>query len=379
MILKTKEFQEAANKVLLAVGLDSYNAGNLELFVKDSYLYLNVTNKEYYVSIKFPLEKPEPFRAVVDATLFLNLISGINTDTFELNVDGNVVKVISGKSVYKIAMIFENSELIQLAVIRLNNVTVDMAISNDILQSILNVNSKEVQKGKKLDVQELMKLYYIDETGCFTFTTGSCLNRFELEKPIKLLLNDRIVKLFRLFNEDIIQLSYGYDSEMGEVAYPKVVFQTPTVYIAARVNCDDVLLHKVQGPCEATKKFINETYSNNIVISTSNLSSAISRLLMFTKNNKSTGVKPDSTCVVATMMANSDEISLVDSQGNVEVVPIENSSTVDTSYSLRLNLIDIKLVLDSCKVDYLTMNYGNKRSIVLNRGKISNLIPEYRS
>lgn len=35
MILKTKEFQEAANKILVAVNLDKANA-NLELVAKDA-------------------------------------------------------------------------------------------------------------------------------------------------------------------------------------------------------------------------------------------------------------------------------------------------------------------------------------------------------
>ena len=38
MILKTKNFQEAANKILVAVGLDR-SAANLELAAKDTALY----------------------------------------------------------------------------------------------------------------------------------------------------------------------------------------------------------------------------------------------------------------------------------------------------------------------------------------------------
>ena len=83
MILKTKTFQEAANKILVAVGLDKA-AANLELAAKDTTLFLRVTNREYYAAVKFDLDAPTDFRAVVDANLFLNLISGINIDEFEL-------------------------------------------------------------------------------------------------------------------------------------------------------------------------------------------------------------------------------------------------------------------------------------------------------
>ena len=50
MIIKTKDFKEVATKILLAADLDT-NAANLELVTRNSNLYLNVTNKEYYVAV----------------------------------------------------------------------------------------------------------------------------------------------------------------------------------------------------------------------------------------------------------------------------------------------------------------------------------------
>ena len=169
MIIKTKDFQEAANKILFAADLDK-NAANLELKAKDNFLYLNVTNREFYVSIKFPLETAEEFHAVIDASLFLNLISGITTDTFSLTLHTNYIKVTAGKSSYKLAMIFENDQLMALPVISIQNPTVEMSIEKDILMSILNVNSKEfpeVSKSKsnypfiREQVKYPYNLYYV--------------------------------------------------------------------------------------------------------------------------------------------------------------------------------------------------------------------------
>ena len=69
--IKTKDFQEVANKILFAADLDT-NAANLEVIAKETTLFLNVTNKEYYVSIKFPIDEPTTFAATVDASLFLS-------------------------------------------------------------------------------------------------------------------------------------------------------------------------------------------------------------------------------------------------------------------------------------------------------------------
>ena len=137
MILNTKLFQESANKILIAAELDK-TAANLEIVTKDNILYLNVTNKEYYVSVKYNIETSEDFRAVVDASLFLNLIYGISSETFEIIIKDNYILVKAGKSNYKLAMIYENDEIMTLPVLRLLNKTVEMTVDKDILHSILS-------------------------------------------------------------------------------------------------------------------------------------------------------------------------------------------------------------------------------------------------
>lgn len=377
MILKTKTFQEAANKILVAVGLDR-TAANLELAAKDNALYLRVTNREYYVAVKFDLQEPTDFRAVVDANLFLNLISGINTEEFELSIKDTHVAVKAGKSNYKLAMIYENDELMKLPIIKLDKdqVTVDMPIAQDILLSILNVNGKEIQKAKRLDVNELQRYYYIDETGCFTFTTGACVNSFTLEKPIKLLLTDKVVKLFKLFETDV-WMSYGHQVNKDNSLQPIVVFQTETVYVASRLLNDDTCISKIKAPCDAMKNLIKEAYDHTLVLSASDLAAAINRLLMFHKNSSA---KADLSFVPSLVDFTDTEFAISDLSGdNKEVITIENGSVTSGSYSMGVNLIDLKAVLDSCKNEHITVNCGNRKSIIINRGTISNVIAETRT
>ena len=376
MIIKTKDFKEAANKILLAADLDT-NAANLELVARNSSLYLNVTNKEYYVSVKFPLETEEAFRAVVDASLFLSLISGFTTETFSLDIKDNTVILGAGKSKYKVAMIYENENLMVLPAIAIQNKTVEMTISNDILMSILNVNSKELLKAKYLNVSELNKLYYIDEAGCFTFTNGSCLNAFSLEKPVKLLLNDRIVRLFKLFKDDV-QFSLGMDPIANGNIQTKIVMQTADTYLAAIITCDDTLIARVQQPCEATKRYLSESYDHKLVLSTADLSAAISRLMSFTKNSKATSEKVNMAYLPTVMSIENGELIIKDKFENYETVTIANESYSTGDYEMCVNLYDIKLVLDSCQTDHITLNCGNHRSIIITRGPVANLIPEVR-
>ena len=377
MILKTKTFQEAANKILLAVGVDK-SAANLELAAKGNKLFLRVTNREFFAAVGFDLETPTEFRAVVDASLFLNLISGINTEDFELTINDTNIVVKAGKSSYKLAMIYENDQLMKLPVIKLEpeQITVSMPITNDILMSILNVNGKEIQKAKKLDVNELQRYYYIDETGCFTFTTGACVNSFTLEKPIKLLLTDKVVKLFKLFSTDV-WMSYGHLVNADNSLQPIVVFQTDDVYVASRLLNDDACIHKIKAPCDAMKTLIKEVYDHNLVLSASDMSAAISRLLMFHKNSNA---KADLSFVPAAISFTNTELTISDVSGdNTEVITVENGSATPGNYSMGVNLIDLKAVLDSCKNEHITMNCGNHKSIIICRANISNVIAETRT
>lgn len=369
MLLKTKDFNEVCKTISAAVDKD---AANLELRTRNNKLYLAVSNKEYYVCLSFDTEVVEDLVATVDANLFLSLVSGITTEDFELKVEGNVVKVKAGKSGYKIPIIYENDQIMTLSPITIANKTVEMPVSVDILRSILNVNSKEVQKIKAAAVaNELNKLYYFTNEGCFTFTTGACLNTFTLEQPVRVLLNDKLVKLFKLFKEDV-QFSFGYDADGNEIS-SKVIFETSNTYLSAKITNDDVWLSRIQAPCAATKNYINENYSNKVVLSVNELSAAISRLMLFTKNSVN-GTNMRS--VVMSVNLSEEGFRLSDSDGNTEVVTIENGSYVDNSYDLMINISDVKLVLDSCKDEHITFNCGNHKSVVITRGAISNLIPE---
>jgi hypothetical protein len=83
------------------------------------------------------------------------------------------------------------------------------------------------------------------------------------------------------------------------------------------------------------------------------------------------------TFAPATITFDQNELTITDATGdNAEVVTIENGSSTAGGYVMGVNLIDFKAVLDSCKNEHITMNCGNKKSIIINRGPISNVIAE---
>ena len=80
-------------------------------------------------------------------------------------------------------------------------------------------------------------------------------------------------------------MSYGHIVNADSTLQPIVVFQTEDIYVATRLLNDDTCIQKIKAPCDAMKNLVKEVYDHNLVLSASDLSAAIGRLLMFHKNS----------------------------------------------------------------------------------------------
>ena len=232
MVIRIEEIQSACSKILAAVDSNSVSAltETLQLTTRGKDLFLNVTNNEYFAKVKLEMKEPVEFNATVNANLFLKLISQITTETIELSVTETAL-ILKGNGTYNLPLIFDGDKLMELPEIIINNPTTNFSIDSSILQSILQFNSKELSKG--IISRPIQKLYYMDELGAITFTTGACVNSFSLEKPVKVLLNDRLVKLFKLFKDGPVNFTLGYDTLADGVIQTKVRFESEDISLTA--------------------------------------------------------------------------------------------------------------------------------------------------
>ena len=371
MIIKTKLFKEVCSTILL--GIDNTDISTLtetlELKTEEKTLILNVTNGEYYVSVKFPLDHEEDFSASVNANLFLKLISAVTTEDIELEKKKDYLQV-KANGTYKIPFIYDGSEeMLKLPEITINNPTTQLKISGEILNSILVYNSKELQRGTIS--KPVQKLYYVDEKGCLTFTTGACVNYFELEKPIKVLFNNRLVKLFKLFKGEMTDFTLGYDPIDENLVQTKVRFETPSIILTAITGCTDDLLRSV--PVAAIRGRAEKDYPYSVVLNTQELKEAINRLLLFSAGYGSVkNLKPYSKFEFL-----NNQITIYDSNNeNTETFLFKNDVNFETLQSFILDLSDLKLVVDTVTEDYLTLSFGDHQAVVLKRGVITNVFPE---
>lgn len=373
MLLKTENFKEICSLILAATDSSelSLMTETLELVTEDNVLYLNSTNREYYASVKFTLEHEENLHATVNANLFLKLIAAVTTEFIELIPHDTYIE-IKANGTYKIPLIFENDSLMELPVITIENKTVDMSIPGSVLQSILNYNSKELAAGTL--AKPVQKMFYVDQEGCITFTTGACVNSFTLEKPIRLLLNSRLVKLFKLFKDSMVHFELGYDAISDTLVQTKVSFSTDKIKLTAVTGCDEALLNQV--PVTAIRGRANKVYPYSIVLDKAVLTDAVNRLLLFSAGyGGKENVKPYSDFVFSP-----GNVTIYDTKGeNTEVLDYANNTTISEGYSMRLDLVDFKRVLDGCTEQYVTLNFGDGKACVIVRGTIRNVLPEVRS
>lgn len=369
-IIRSEDLKDVCGKILTAVDSTELSlvTETLELIADGDTLTVGVTNREYFAEVKLKLEDVNDFRATVNATLFLKLISQITTDTIELSVVDNTL-VVKGNGTYKLPLIFDGEELLTLPKIEIDNMTAQFPISADTLNSILQYNSKELTKGTIS--KPVQKLYYVDEFGAITFTNGACVNSFALNQPIKVLFNNRLVKLFKLFKEGDVKFTLGYDTISDEIIQTKVKFETPTVAITAILSCDNTLLGSV--PVTAIRGRANADYPHSVSLNKSALIQTINRLTLF--NTTDAFTKP-----YGTFEFKKDEVVVYDyNKENCESIYYDNDvSSLMESYTAIFNLNDLKTTLETCTEPYLCMSFGDGSAMVISRGSVKNVIPEIK-
>ena len=366
MILETKEFKEACQTILGAIDNkeSSLFTETLELKAEGTLLKLNVTNREYFSTVVFNLKEPTNLVAAVNAKLFLSLISKITSPEIDLTVEENAIK-IKGNGDYKIPMVYNGDKLISLPEITISNITNEMTIDNKVLQSILTYNSKELLRG--IPAKPVQRYYYIDEKGAITFTSGACVNSFELEKPIKMLLSDKVVKLFKLFkNEESVKFTMGQEQISDDIIQTRVKFETEDVILTAKLS-DFSLVSSV--PVDAIRGMATKDYLYSVVMHKEELLQTLGRLKLFNDETKNYGKFDFSK----------DQVLISDwSSNNKEVIKYTTDYPTLTEYSALLNTDNLSLIVSDCEEDYISLCFGDGKAFSCVQPTIVNILPELK-
>ena len=367
MILRREDIQEKSAKILSAIDTSEVSSlsDTVEMICKDKYLYLSVTNREYLVEIKIDLGEHEDFHATVNATLFLKLIAQTTSDTIELTVKDNAL-IIKGNGTYKLPLLYDEDKILSIPKIEVENVSVNMSIPSSTLNDILKFNGKEIQKVSSV-IRPVQKMYYMDEQGAITFTTGACVNKFSLSTPVKILMSGKLVKLFKLFANGDVNFILGHTAITSEIMQTRVKFELDDVAITAILACDDAMLNSV--PAKVIRSRAEDNYAYTVKVDKLDMLQTINRISLFTVSSLS---KSYCNCKFS-----KDSVTIYDGHNvNHETIYYEESSNFEDEYTAILDLNDIKAILDVCPEQYITIRFGNKQAVCVCYGNIINVIPE---
>lgn len=364
MVFRIDEFKDICSIILSAVDSSFGSVINetLELNVEDNSFVMSVTNREYYVKVKLNTNiEDKNFHATVNANLFLRLIAKITTDTVELKIKDNNL-IIIGNGTYKLPMIYEEGNILILPEIKVDNPTINFNIDGNILFNINKYNTKQFSTG--VISNPIQKLYYVDERGAVTFTSGACVTKFTLSSPIKLLLNSKLVKLFNLFKGKNVNFYLENVTLNNNISQTRVKFETDVITITAILANSDISLF----PVSSIRNRAFKTYSHSVIINRNELLQTIDRLMLFPNSyNK----------LYSKFIFDKDFVTIYDSKKeNNEKIYYENSSELSNQYETVLDLVDMKVILDNLADPYITFNFDNNQAIVIEANDIYFVIPE---
>lgn len=368
MKLQAKDIKFICGKISSAVDTSSRSVLTdvLQLQVENKILKISVTNQEYFVEISCKVDTDEKFNATVEAMLFINLIEKITTETIQLSINGNTL-IVKGNGTYKLPLIFNEDKMLEVPKINIVNVTNQFSLSSNILRSLITYNSKELLKGTSFN--PIQKLYYMDDKGALTFTSGACINTFSLSQEVALLLTDKIVKLFGLFDADsLINFEFGVDEISKDISQTKVKFSTKDISITSIINNDADMLKSF--PVAAIRDRLNADYDYSIKASKNSILQALDRLSLFPSTSKLFhgilfDIHADKIVLSDISRENSEEISL-----------LSTDSSIDEKYSMVVDLDVLKLTLATQMDADVVIKFGNKQAIVLSNNNINVIMPE---
>ena len=390
MKLNVNELQEKCKKILNVLDSNALMSNEL-LEIKDDACqgnaYLTVSNGEYKLQTFIPspvqtVGEPD-LRAVVSASVFFKLIAKITTEWIELSVNKNSL-LIKGNGNYKIPLVYEGDTLANLPDIELHNVVSEFEVKSDTLQSIAKYNLKEA---KKQNLQgDIHNYVYLDEKGAVTFSAGIIVvNKFNLDKQVKLLLREKIVRLFKLFgNDETLEFKLGFDEISGGLIQTKIVLKSGDVEVTAIIATDNGNSKVNRFPVTSAREKVEGEYPFTSVINKEVLLDTITRLKLLSQASNATSALNFSFGLTDIVIYDNEDENTGNKE-NYEVVnyasntPKDEESSqilVDGRYNCILNVDDLVSVLSLGNEEFVTVKFGNKLSIVVSRPDVDIALAE---
>lgn len=363
MIFRTEELIEKL-KIFSSTSDIKYNkfdtnASTLEIKTVGSEVHFIVGNSEYVQ--KFIIQNVggvTDFDVSIESTPFFNLLFKTTTETVELTVDGKNLK-FEGNGTYTLPVIYIDMDMYHVQEIPIDNVTVDTTISYEVLEGIINYNSKQFDRGMGVDA--IQKLFYLDSDGCITFNTGAVVTEFKINAPLKLLLKMVVSDLFKNFRfnkSESIKMKIGHKVS-GNITYP-VLYLEDNSYSLCMICPQDVLISNY--PVDKIRERATKDLGHEAVLDVNGFADALDRFKIFTSG-------------IINLEIDQVGISLISGK-NVEKILFDSSINLSEVYKLSVNLEYVYSILKTLPYKFMKLRFGDHQSLTVVTQNIFHVIPE---
>ena len=375
MVLKTDAIKSISNDILSAVDTtDVLGSSDVVYIYSDNGgLFTSVSNGEYVVKARIA-DCDEEFKVAVNAKVFLKLVSQTTTENIDLLVNGNTLTV-KGNGTYRIPVCYdEDYDYTVVPEITCDDVSQTFKVHGDILNNILKFNARQIADPQKIR-SPLQCLYYIDNKGAITYTTGATLYNFELESPFELLLTSKIVKLFKMFKGLDVEVTIGHKSDENGNVLKTVFFESTdgSVYLKTIMMENSALVKSY--PVPAIRGRATDAYPYSINLNRVELLQIVNRMLIFTSG---IGGQPAQQ-PIGKFKVTDEGIEISDmfngeESKNKETIKYLNNHKVVKDEEFTLNLKDLSDVLSTCVEPWITMEFGDSPAVVFKRGCVTDVV-----
>lgn len=373
--VKTDKIKAIADKI--SVGVEDDRAAPItellefELFNKN--LTLKTTNKEYFLTafIEDVSDNDSYFHVCIIADVFLQLVSKTTTDYITLEIVDTGLKFI-GNGEYILPMTLDGDEAKKLPVIDFKDQNNNFKISSTILKSLISFNSRGL--AKNIVINNILKYYYIDNEGALTYADSGCINNFTLEKPFKALFNERLVQLFKIFENEEVNIQtcnydIGTDNEGKVMLQNRIQFTTRDITLTA-ILPDTDLTEKY--PAFAIRQLTSNSYPFSCIISKSKFLKALERMSILDKRTSDNKVELKK---IGKLDFKTDRLEIRDVKGiNYDIVEYE-SKEIGNEFEVYIDLTDLTKHANISISENITLRYGNEDAVMMERQNYMQIIP----
>lgn len=361
MIIRTEDMLSASKFFkFLAVRSANNMVSNLIEFDSDgNVLKIKMSDGSYELIYK--IESDEKFNCTIASDLFLNLIPKITSETLEFEVKDEFLQV-TGSGVYKFPAILTSNKLSVIQDLAIDTITNTWAVNGNFLNSIFIHNSKQLLIDKDKIKTPVQELYYLDREGAITFTSGACVNEFDLGSDTKMLLPESVIKFFAFVKDKQVDIQFGYNN-VSNNNQPRVIFSTPTMEAVYILPFNDFTISQV--PVEAIRNRAHKNYNEAISMDATQIKNIIERLEIFAENNN-----------YFNLSFAKNILNLSTDNGKIlETVYLMESIKDECSFKLAIK--DFKSAISNSFGKYFIFKFSkNEPAVVVCSASINNIIPK---